>query len=56
MQITEMPMPERIREMRRRRDLTGSGLADAVGVSPSYISLIEKGIKIPQEDVAVRIA
>jgi transcriptional regulator with XRE-family HTH domain len=56
MQLTDLPMPERIREMRRRREFSGQGLAEAVGVSPSYISLIEKGMKIPQEDVAVRIA
>ncbi|MBP7149189.1 MAG: helix-turn-helix transcriptional regulator [Acidobacteria bacterium] len=36
--------------------MTGMELARRAGVSPSYVSLIEHGEKIPSEDVAVRIA
>jgi transcriptional regulator with XRE-family HTH domain len=46
----------RIRRRRERLSLTGSELARRAGISPTYVSLIEKGAKIPNEDVAVRIA
>jgi len=46
----------RIRTLRLRRSITGIELARRAGVSPSYVSLIEHGEKIPSEDVAVRIA
>jgi transcriptional regulator with XRE-family HTH domain len=46
----------RIRTLRLRRGLTGMELARRSGVSPSYVSLIEHGEKIPSEEVAVRIA
>lgn len=36
--------------------MTGIELARRTGVSPSYISLIEHGEKLPSEEVAVRIA
>lgn len=36
--------------------MTGMELARRSGVSPSYISLIEHGDKVPSEEVAVRIA
>jgi len=39
-----------------RRGMTGLELARRAGVSPSYVSLIEHGEKVPSEDVAVRIA
>lgn len=46
----------RIRRRRERLSLTGSELARRAGISPTYVSLIEKGAKVPNEDVAVRIA
>lgn len=51
-----MDLHRRIRTLRLRRGLTGMELARRSGVSPSYVSLIEHGEKIPSEDVAVRIA
>ena len=54
-----MPMTithARIRAVRQKKGMTGNELARRVNVSPSYISLIEKGEKVPKEDVAVRIA
>ncbi len=51
-----MDLNRRIRTLRIRRGLTGIELARRAGVSPSYISLIEHGEKVPSEAVAVRLA
>lgn len=51
-----MQLHRRIRTLRIRKGLTGMELARRAGVSPSYVSLIEHGEKIPSETVAVRIA
>lgn len=50
------PIPERIRNRRNRLGMTGAELAKRIGVSPSYVSLIESGAKIPSPSVAERIA
>jgi transcriptional regulator with XRE-family HTH domain len=45
--------------MRRRRaqlGLTGTELAQRAGISTSYVSLIENGAKVPDEDVAAGLA
>jgi DNA-binding XRE family transcriptional regulator len=45
--------------MRRRRaqlGLTGTEVAQRAGISTSYVSLIENGAKVPEEDVAAGIA
>jgi transcriptional regulator with XRE-family HTH domain len=52
-------LPELHTRMRRRRSqlgLTGTELAQRAGISTSYVSLIETGAKIPEEDVAAGIA
>ena len=46
----------RIRMKRTQIGLTGAELAQRADISPSYVSLIEKGAKVPDEDVAARIA
>ena len=46
----------RIRTKRTQLDLTGAELAQRADISPSYVSLIENGAKVPDEDVAARIA
>jgi transcriptional regulator with XRE-family HTH domain len=46
----------RIRKRRSERRLTGTELAQRAGISTSYVSLIENGAKIPDEDVAARLA
>ena len=50
------PIPERIRNRRNRLGMTGAELAKRIGVSPSYVSLIESGAKIPSPSVADKIA
>ena len=46
----------RIRTKRTQLGLTGAELAQRADISPSYVSLIEKGTKVPNEDVAARLA
>ncbi|MEV4858961.1 helix-turn-helix transcriptional regulator [Streptomyces ossamyceticus] len=45
--------------IRRRRELSGHGLrafADSVGISASYLSRIERGLRAPQPEVLAAIA
>ena len=51
-----IPLHERIRNIRQKRGLTGYELARKAGISPSYVSLIENGLKVPEEAIAVAIA
>jgi transcriptional regulator with XRE-family HTH domain len=46
----------RIRMKRTQIGLTGAELAQRADISPSYVSLIERGAKVPDEDVAARLA
>jgi len=46
----------RIRRRRLERSLTGTDLAVRAGISTSYVSLIENGAKVPDEEAAARIA
>ena len=57
--MDEKRLPDLRARMRRRRlqlGLTGTGLAQRAGISPSYVSLIETGAKVPEEDVAAGLA
>jgi len=47
---------QRIRNLREARGLAAYALADQVRISPSYLSLIESGTKVPSEDIAIRLA
>jgi transcriptional regulator with XRE-family HTH domain len=49
-------MLERIRNRRTALGLSGVELAQRAQISPSYVSLIERGFKIPNEDAAARLA
>lgn len=49
-------MPTRVRNRRESRSVSGADLARRVGVSPAYVSQIEKGLRVPDIPVAVRIA
>jgi hypothetical protein len=46
---SSLPLHERIRRRRQALKLAGQELAGRAGISPAYISLIEKGVKIPSE-------
>lgn len=57
--MTKQRLPSlnaRIRTRRSKLGLTGVELAQRAGISPSYVSFIEKGAKVPDEDVAARLA
>ena len=49
-------MPARVRTRREAKGISGADLSRRIGVSPSYVSQIEKGIRVPDIPVAVRIA
>ena len=53
---TSGPMHERIRRRREERGMPANVLAQRLAISPSYVSLIESGKKVPGEDIARRIA
>jgi len=45
-------MNERIRRRREERGIPANALAQRLAISPSYVSLIESGKKVPGEDIA----
>lgn len=49
-------VPDRVRKRREERGITGADLARRIGVSPAYVSQIEKGLRVPDVPVAIRIA
>lgn len=52
----DVPIHERIRRRREERGIQAYVLAERLGISASYISLIESGKKVPSEEIARRIA
>ena len=46
----------RIKTMRERANLTQEQLAELVDISPTHMSVIERGVKTPKLDTFVRIA
>lgn len=52
----DMTIPLRITERREELGLAGYELAKRAGISPSYLSVIEAGYKVPSERVAMDIA
>lgn len=47
---------ERLREVRLKRNVTQQALAEAAGMSLTYISNMEHGIKVPSLTTIIRIA
>jgi transcriptional regulator with XRE-family HTH domain len=52
----DQTIPRRIRKYRERQEIAGYQLAKMAKISPSYLSLIESGQKLPSVEVAVRLA
>jgi transcriptional regulator with XRE-family HTH domain len=50
------PVHTRMRKRRAQLGLTGTEVAQRAGISTSYVSLIENGAKVPDEEVAAGIA
>lgn len=49
-------LAERVRTLRTRRGLTQEAFATRSGISVSFVSLLERGIRSPSYDTLVRIA
>jgi len=47
---------ERLRELRERRELSLRSLADVAGMSYSYISDMERGLRVPSLTSIIRLA
>ncbi len=47
---------KRIKTVRQRRALTQDQLAEQVGLSPKYISGIERGVENPTMEILLRVA
>ena len=49
-------MKNTLREHRKQQGYTITQLADAVGVTPGFISHIERGIRVPRLETAQKLA
>lgn len=47
---------QRLREVRQKRNVTQQALADAAGMSLTYISNMEHGLKVPSLTTIIRLA
>lgn len=45
----------RIKSIRQSKGITQEGLAEMAGLSPNHVSVIERGVKVPQLDSFVAI-
>lgn len=46
----------RVRAARERLGITQEDLAARVGMSPSHMSIVERGVKVPRMDTVVKLA
>ena len=46
----------RVRAARERLGITQEDLAARVGMSPSHVSIVERGVKVPRMDTVVKLA
>ena len=49
-------LSERIAALRKERGLTQEQLAEIIGVTPTHMSVIERGVKAPKLETFVKIA
>ena len=47
---------KRLRQVRRQQDITQEQLAEAVGISPTFLSNLERGINGPSFEILEKIA
>ncbi|MFN8458455.1 MAG: helix-turn-helix transcriptional regulator [Anaerolineae bacterium] len=47
---------KRVRQLRRLKDMTQEELAEAVGISPEFISNLERGVNSPSFDTLEKLA
>ena len=48
-------MGDRIKEVRKKHDLTQEQLAEKLDISVEYVSQIERGIKIPSMQIFIKL-
>lgn len=53
--MERMEVGIKIREARKQKDFTQQKLADAIGVSEVYVSMIERGMKMPSLSLFAQI-
>ena len=53
--MERMEVGIKIREARKQKDFTQQMLADAIGVSEVYVSMIERGMKMPSLSLFAQI-
>ena len=53
--MERMEVGIKIREARKQKDFTQQMLADAIGVSEVYVSMIERGMKMPSLSLFTQI-
>lgn len=46
---------KRLRQIRRQKDITQEQLAEAIGVSPTFMSNLERGINGPSFDILQKL-
>jgi transcriptional regulator with XRE-family HTH domain len=56
MSVLRTNFGKRLRQIRRQKDLTQEQLAEAVGVSPTFLSNLERGINGPSFDILQKLA
>ena len=54
--MDKIAIGNRIRDARERAHLTQEQLAEIVDISPTHMSVIERGVKTPKLDTFIRIA
>ncbi len=52
MKFIKVNAPERLKELRRERNITLRNLAEEIGISPTRLCRIEKGERIPEPECA----
>lgn len=54
--VDYVAMGNRIRQLRKERNISQSELAASLGISPAYMGHIERGTRIPSLDTLARVA
>lgn len=51
-----MTLADRVKQLRRTKNLNMTELADKAGITPEYVSMIESGARTPSFSVVRKIA
>jgi len=56
MSILRNRFGKRLRQIRRQKDITQEQLAEAVGISPTFLSNLERGINGPSFEILEKLS